>query len=278
MNEKCNNTYTGKLQAVIFDWSGTTVDFGCFASARVFIEVFRLKGIEITMAEARGPMGMEKCHHIRLIALYPRVAAQWKALYGRECNEQDIEEMFKIYMPIQLSLIEKYSALIPGLREALKVVRSMDMKIGSTTSYNKEIMEKLTNSATRQGYTADSVVCSDDVSEGRPAPYMAHKNAENLGISHMQACLKIGDTIPDIKEGKNAGMWSVGVVISGNKMGLSPLELCSIESEELEIRKQLVKKDYFDAGADYVISSLAELKELIYNINQRLAVGEKPAV
>ncbi|MFN8371304.1 MAG: hypothetical protein U0694_00280 [Anaerolineae bacterium] len=36
--------YTGSLQAVIFDWAGTTVDYGCFAPVAVFIEVFAQMG------------------------------------------------------------------------------------------------------------------------------------------------------------------------------------------------------------------------------------------
>jgi len=262
--------YSGKLKAVIFDWAGTTVDFGCFAPTGVFIEVFRQKGVAITMKEARGPMGMHKRDHIREITKYPRVAAEWRIMRGGECSERDIEDMFNSFIPMQLSVIEAHSGIIPELPGALEVIRSMDMKIGSTTGYNNEMMEILTAAASRQGYTADSVVCATDVPGGRPAPWMAFRNAENLGIYPMKAILKIGDTIADIEEGINAGMWSVGVVLSSNEMGLSPEEISRIDKMVLEKRCTEVRESFLKAGADYVINDLSEVGDLILTINEKL--------
>lgn len=273
MNQK---SYTGKLKAVIFDWAGTTVDFGCFAPTGVFVEVFRQKGIEITLPEARRPMGMHKREHIRAITEYPRIATEWVKKYGVKCTDKDIEEMFNNFIPLQLSVLEEHSALIPELTEAVRVIRSMDMKIGSTTGYNIEMMEIVTAAAARQGYVADSVVCATDVPAGRPAPWMAFRNAEKLGIYPMQAIVKIGDTISDIEEGLNAGMWSVGVVKSSNEMGLTQLEIEKMDKTELEKRIVQVRNTFLNAGADFVIDSLAETDELIYRINVKLSKGERP--
>jgi len=265
--------YTGRLKAVIFDWAGTTVDFGCFAPTGVFIEVFRQKGIEITQKEARGPMGMHKLDHIRVITKYPRIASEWRMTHGKECTEKDIEEMFVNFIPLQLSVIEGYSTIIPEMPKALEVIRSMDMKIGSTTGYNKEMMQILTSFAARQGYIPDSVVCATDVPAGRPAPWMAFRNAEKLGIYPMKAIVKIGDTIADIEEGINAGMWSVGVVTSSNEMGMTQEEISLMEPKELESRKQSVRDSFFEAGADYVIDNLSEIGDLIERINEELMNG-----
>jgi phosphonoacetaldehyde hydrolase len=273
MTKKDKVFYTGKLKAVIFDWAGTTVDFGCFAPTGVFLEVFRQKGIEISLKEARGPMGRHKRDHIREITKYPRVASEWSKYYGKECTEKDIEEMFNNFIPLQLSVIETHSAIVPELLQALEVIRSLGMKIGSTTGYNNEMMDVLTSLAARQGYIADSVVCATDVPAGRPAPWMAFRNAENLGVYPMQAIVKIGDTIADIEEGINAGMWSVGVVTSSNEMGMSEEEIRLMDLNELETRKQLVRNTFFEAGADYVIDSLSEIENLIDIINIELAGG-----
>lgn len=276
MSTSYKNSYKGRLKAVIFDWAGTTFDFGCFAPTGVFVEVFRQKGIEITQKEARGPMGVHKRDHIRIITRYPRIASEWKMIHGRECTEKDTEEMFNNFIPLQLSVIEKYSAIIPELPEALKVIRALDMKIGSTTGYNNEMMSILTLCAARQGYVADSVVCATDVPAGRPAPWMAFRNAENLGIYPMQAILKIGDTIADIEEGLNAGMWSVGVVTSSNEMGMTQEEISFMDPEELLSRKEFVRNSFLEAGADYVIDNLSETGELIEKINAKLAGSRNP--
>jgi phosphonoacetaldehyde hydrolase len=66
--------YRGKLQAVILDWSGTTVDYGCVAPAKVFVDVFAEQGVDITLSEARAPMGIFKRDHIRAITRMPRIA------------------------------------------------------------------------------------------------------------------------------------------------------------------------------------------------------------
>lgn len=46
-----------KWEAVIFDWAGTTVDYGCFAPVQAFVEVFRHFGIETYNGEVRERWG-----------------------------------------------------------------------------------------------------------------------------------------------------------------------------------------------------------------------------
>ena len=38
----------------------------------------------------------------------------------------------------------------------------------------------------------------------------------NLGVSPVDPCVKVDDTTPGIEEGLNAGMWTVGLAMSGN--------------------------------------------------------------
>jgi phosphonoacetaldehyde hydrolase len=105
---------------------------------------------------------------------------------------------------------------------------------------------------------------------------MAFRNAENLGIYPMHAIVKIGDTISDIEEGSNAGMWSVGVVMSSNEMGLTQPEIEELDKADLEKRMIEVRNIYLNAGADFVIDSLAETGWLINKINVKLGRGERP--
>ena len=63
------------VEAVIFDWAGTTVDFGCFAPVQAFIETFKAAGVEPTMEETRAPMGMLKIDHICTMLKMDRIAA-----------------------------------------------------------------------------------------------------------------------------------------------------------------------------------------------------------
>ena len=76
-----------KIEAVIFDWAGTTVDFGCFAPLEVFINIFKKKDIDVSIEEARKPMGMLKIDHIRTMLEMDNIEKQWTEKYNRKRNE-----------------------------------------------------------------------------------------------------------------------------------------------------------------------------------------------
>ena len=89
-----HRNYRGKLKAVILDWAGTTMDYGCYAPAVVFVEVYKRKGVPISMEEARVPMGAHKKVHIRKISQLDSVSKRWEEIHGRKPNEDDVDEMF----------------------------------------------------------------------------------------------------------------------------------------------------------------------------------------
>ena len=213
-------SYRGPLKAILLDWAGTTMDYGCYAPAVVFIEVFKRKGVEISIEEARAPMGAHKKVHIRAISKIEVVAQRWEQVHGRRPDENDVEEMFQDFIPLQLACLADYADLIPGTLEAVADFRRRCLKIGSTTGYLNEMVEVLLEEARKRGYVPDSTVCAAQVPAGRPHPWMCLQNAMNLQIYPMEAFVKVGDTLPDIGEGLNAGMWTIGLARTGNEMGL----------------------------------------------------------
>ena len=83
------------IQLVVFDWAGTTIDFGCMAPAGAFVAAFAANGVDVTLAEARGPMGLHKKDHIRAMLCTASVGAKWRAAVGRVpllLLDSDIEE------------------------------------------------------------------------------------------------------------------------------------------------------------------------------------------
>ena len=70
------------VKAVIFDWAGTVIDFGCMAPVEALCEVFAGEGVELTAAEARADMGRAKLDHLRATLAAPAVAARWQAAKG----------------------------------------------------------------------------------------------------------------------------------------------------------------------------------------------------
>jgi phosphonoacetaldehyde hydrolase len=266
----------GPIQAVILDWAGTTVDHGSIAPVMAFIETFRLHGVEISVEEARGPMGMPKCDHIRAITRMPLVAALWKAVNGREPNDADVAAMYEEFIPLQLKVLANHADPIPGAVETIADLRKRGVKIGSTTGYNRQMMNTLVPEAAARGFQPDSIVCVSDVPAGRPEPWMALRSAMELRAYPPALCVKVGDTAPDILEGLNAGMWTVAVALTGNELGLTAEELAALAQDELETRRERAHLRLADAGAHYVINGIWSLPWVLEDIEERLATGEQP--
>jgi phosphonoacetaldehyde hydrolase len=261
---------------VIFDWAGTTMDYGCCAPAVVFVEVYKRQGVEISIEEAREPMGAHKLVHIRKISQAPAVARRWREVHGRSCTEEDVQAMFQQFVPLQLDCLADYADLIPGTLEVVAELRNRGVKIGSTTGYTREMMDLLLAEAARQGYAPDATVSATDVPAGRPEPWMCLENAKNLGVYPMEACVKIGDTLPDIEEGLNAGMWTIGLAKSGNELGLTEKEIAALPADQLETRLTRAYDRMASAGAHYVVDTIADVMPVIDRIERRLAEGDRP--
>lgn len=265
------------LEGVIFDWAGTTVDFGCFAPVQVFVEVFNEAGIEVTVEEARKPMGMLKIDHIRTMMEMPRISALWNEKYGRHFNEQDVLSLYSMFEPSLMTSISKYTDPIPGVIDVVSTLRAKGLKIGSTTGYTDSMMEVVTSQVKAKGYAPDYWVTADSTSSyGRPYPYMIFRNMETLKLSVPSKVVKVGDTSSDILEGLHAGVWSVGVIIGSSQMGLSLEEYEALAIYEKEEKIKQVEEAFLKEGAHFTIRSMEELPELLEKIDLLLEAGLKP--
>jgi phosphonoacetaldehyde hydrolase len=90
---------TGPVKAVVLDWAGTAVDYGCMGPAAVFVDVFQRFGIRVTVAEARTFMGLEKKAHVRSLCGLPAVVGQWREKYGHEPTEADVAALYFPHPP-----------------------------------------------------------------------------------------------------------------------------------------------------------------------------------
>ncbi|WP_431809764.1 phosphonoacetaldehyde hydrolase [Brevibacillus agri] len=264
------------MKAVIFDWAGTMVDYGCFAPLAVFLQVFQKRGIALAIDEAREPMGMLKRDHIRALCQMERVAALWQEKFGRAPDEKDVDELYADFEPLLMATLHDYATPVPGALELVARLRERGLKIGSTTGYTREMMNVVAASAKRQGYEPDALVTPSEVSAGRPYPWMCYQNALLLGVYPMSELVKVGDTTSDMQEGRNAGMWTVGVLKGGSELGLSQQEVADMPAEELQARLANAAARLKAAGAHYVIEEIGRLDEVLDKIERRQAAGEHP--
>lgn len=269
-------SYRGRVRAVIFDLAGTTVDFGCRAPVTALIELFRRYSIEISPEEVRVAMGVHKKDHLRLLLQSPSVAAQWRAARGEAPDDDEADRLFTEFVPIQAAAIIKHADVIPGVAETVNQLRKRGIRIGGTTGYSREMIKNLLREVAAKGYQPDNLICADDVPAGRPAPWMAVASAMKMGIYPLEACVKVGDTVADIEEGLNAGMWTVGITWAGNEVGLSEQECESLGPDELTRRVTRATERLGAAGAHFVVESVQDLLPVIEAIDSRMAAGAKP--
>lgn len=268
--------YHGPIQAVIFDWAGTTVDFGSLAPVAAFTRLFAAQGIDLGLDEARGPMGTEKREHIRQLCALPRIAAAWRDRYGESPDEATIDRLYQEFVPLQVAAICDSAQLIPRCREVVAALRGRGVRIGANTGYSREMLKVLAQAAADQGYRPDSSVCATEVPRGRPFPHMSLKNAIELEVETVHACVKLDDTTPGIEEGLNAGMWTIAVAVSGNEIGLALDDWKALNPAEQQRRRSVAYTRLRASGAHYVIDTIADLLPYIELIERRLARGERP--
>lgn len=298
-----------RLQAIIFDWAGTTMDYGCFAPAVAFVEAFSQVGFDLSIREARVPMGLKKDVHIKeILSLGERyrdrsemqaVRERWREHYGRLPTEEDAAAVFERFVPAQIACLPKYADLIPGTLETIAYCREQGMKVGSTTGYmghdtdpEKDMMRILLQEAEKRGYVPDVSVCAtgnvavrDEMVEGgwrydkthmpqaRPAPWMCLENAKQLNIYPPWTIVKVDDTPDGVAEGVNAGMWTIGLIKTGSDMGLTEDEVNALPSHERHRRLVYCRQRMEDAGANFIVWDISDVPDVLGEINGLLSQG-----
>jgi phosphonoacetaldehyde hydrolase len=268
--------YTGPVRAVVLDWAGTTVDFGCLAPAAVFQRIFEDAGVPVSVDAARAFMGRHKRDHIQAMLDTPEIRARWEDTHGRAPAEADVDRLFEAFVPQQLAALESNRAVIPGVAETVAELRRRGIAIGSTSGYTREMMDRVTAGAAAEGYAPDTVVAVDEVARGRPAPFMAQRAMERLDAWPASACVKVGDTLSDVEEGLNAGMWSVAVAVSGNEVGLSRADWRALPAARQQALREAAATRLARAGAHRVVDTVADLPAALDAIEAALARGERP--
>lgn len=265
------------VRAVILDWAGTTIDFGCQAPPRVFQEVFARQGIPITDREAREPMGRAKREHIAAVLAMPPVRERWITKNRNEPTDTDVERLYQRFLPLQKRVLSEHCDLIPGIIEFSRWCDQQGVRIGSTTGYTRELMEVVVPQAAKQGYEPTAVICSDDVPAGRPAPWMLLSAAQRLQCWPVHTLVAVDDTPVGIQAGLNAGCWTVAVVQTGNEIGLTREQVVSLTATQIDARLEPIRKKFKQLGAHFVIDSVADLSHVVQDIDGRLAAGDRPS-
>lgn len=258
-------TEASPIKAVVFDWAGTIVDYGSFAPVKAFQDVFRNRGVDLTEKEIRASMGLPKKEHVRALLHSLHVSDFWLGKYNKTPVEKDVEELYQAFEARLFEILPDFAEPVPNAVQVVHDLRKLGIRIGSTTGYTREMISMVADKAKTFGYEPDTIVTPDGLPGGRPNPWMCYQAAINLQVYPLSQMVKVGDTAADIKEGANAGMWTVGVIKGSSELGMSRQEMQNMHSSKLERVMKEAADVFYNAGADGVIGEIGELAEWIQN-------------
>jgi len=264
------------IKAVVFDWAGTMVDFGCMAPVDALIDAFAARGVAISAEEARRDMGRAKRDHVEAILTDPRVALRWTSAHGHSPTPADGDGIYQDLEPLIEAAATRCADLIPGAAEIVAHLRGLGVRIGSGTGYTRQMISGILPRAAAQGYAPDVVVCAGETPSGRPAPLMTWKALIALDAWPAAACVKVDDAEVGIREGCFAGCWTIGLAASGNGVGLNLTDFLALGEPERRKRVAAAADALMAAGAHYVIESVADIRPVLDEIATRIASGENP--
>jgi phosphonatase-like hydrolase len=134
-------------------------------------------------------------------------------------------------------------AALPQVLETFSILKSKGIKIALNTGFTRAITDVILE---RLGWNdntlIDAVVCSDEVQEGRPHPFMINKIMELLKVTDTANVVKVGDTSVDVLEGQFAGCGLIVAVTTG----------------------AFTKDQLIEYQPDHIIDSMQELPALIF--------------
>lgn len=258
------------IECVIFDWAGTTIDFGSLSPVAAFQKAFETFGVAVTLEQTRAPMGQLKIDHIRAMLQMPDVANAWEKAQGARPTPADAQRIYEAFEPALMAVLANHCAPKPYVLECVTQLRHQGIRVGSTTGFTRKMMDVVIPTAAQAGYQVDACVTADEVGGfGRPWPYMLFENMKLLKVSSVRRVVKVGDTISDIQEALAAGVTAVGVIEGSSIMGLTQAQWDATPEAERVLLRQAVKDQMMAAGAHYTIDNLASLIPLIETIKQR---------
>ena len=224
------------IQLAVFDMAGTTVNDEVDGHPLMVISMMRAfakHGIELAPSLINKHRGKQKSEAIQ--TLLSEVA---------ELSPTDAERVGDaVYHEFLHELESNLSSIseIDGATELFRHLKSQGIHIGVGSGFPMQVVQAIIS---QLGWLdkglLDYVGSAEQIGVGRPNPKMIHDAMKRLNITDGRKVLKIGDTVVDIQEGKNAGAWTVAVLTGS------------------QTEAQLMA-----AGPDYILSNIRELTTLI---------------
>lgn len=194
-----------KIELVVCDMAGTTVrDAGQVPEA--FTSALAAHDIPVTPQAINSLRGASK--RLAILNLIPECAD--RARRADEVYTTFVQHLARVFN----GTVEP----VPGAREMMDTLRQRGVRIALNTGFDRETTDLLLDALRWRDGVVDAVVCGDEVSAGRPAPYMIFHCMEATGVTDVRRVANVGDTVLDLQAGFNAGAaFNIGVLSGAHK-------------------------------------------------------------
>lgn len=250
-----------KIEAVIFDWAGTMVDYGCFAPQSALMKVMKSYNMPLNSDALRLREEMCTVKGIKEVVKSAGFMRYWKEGHDERPTNKEWTEIYAKFLKELKKSVLQFAGFHPYVSETIRMLKARNVKIGSTTSYPADIVKGLQSLAKKQG--CQPACCAVPDKFGRPYPYMLFENMKKLNILSVENVIKVGDSTLDILEGKNAGIFSIGVVEGSYELGCTKEAYEAMPIQERHTFYRNAEEKFRKAGADLVIASMKELPDAI---------------
>lgn len=198
------------LDLVVLDMAGTTVEDGDQV-VEAFTGALRQHQIVVTQADLQAWRGASKRDVLRAF-----VERDYGA--GHPNNDWHVEEIYSTFRTrLEAAYAQGGVRAVPEAEATFGWLRRHGIRIALTTGFYRRVTSILLQAVGWDGDAVDAVICSDEVPLGRPAPYMIFRAMEATGATDVRRVVKVGDTVFDLRAGRNAGLDVVVGVLSGSQ-------------------------------------------------------------
>ena len=164
------------------------------------------------------PDALESAFAKHGVKVSPAEIAQWRGASKREIVRHFAGDQLTeaIYADFNGRLMEAYKKVPPidGAEAAFQKMRAAGLLLAVNTGFDRQVASSIFQRLGWEKYFA-AVVTSDDVTLGRPAPYLIFHAMERARVENVAEVMAVGDTPLDLRAGANAAVRGIVGVLSG---------------------------------------------------------------
>jgi phosphonatase-like hydrolase len=193
-----------KIRLVVLDIGGTIIeDHGEVPNA--MHAALGRQGFDVSFAEIADWRGASKREMVRhFVEQKTKAAAENRAV---------IDTIYRDFTD-QVSRAYVNVKPIAGAEDAMKEMRASGYLLATTTGFDRPLTRAILHRLNWEPLFAASIT-SDDVVDGRPAPYMLFHAMEAARVDNVQEVIAVGDTPLDLQAANNGGLAAAIGVYSG---------------------------------------------------------------